>query len=253
ACFGGGYLLDHQLVRPDLDQCRGRGGLRCHPGECRGRFDGKGCPFAELAPHFELNVVHHFLSGRGPGGQHEHRRRQNACEAHYESPEFEDADGCTDPGPAADEESAGPLPTYLQLPPGPDTRWRLFSHPVHRPGPPPPSPPPPPRPKYPFPPHPSPRELLMPHSRREFLADVGKGMIAAGLGAGLATELGLCPAIAGDEPKALSFGTLEPLVAFLQETPKDKLLPLVVEKLNAGTDLKRLTAAAAFANARTFR
>jgi hypothetical protein len=92
----------------------------------------------------------------------------------------------------------------------------------------------------------------MTHSRRDFLADVGKGMIAAGLGTGLATELGLCPALAGDEPKELAFGTLEPLVALLQETPKDKLLPLLVEKLAAGTDLKRLTAAAAFANARTF-
>jgi hypothetical protein len=93
---------------------------------------------------------------------------------------------------------------------------------------------------------------MMNQSRRDFLADVGKGMIAAGLGAGLATELGLCPAIAGDEPKELNFGALEPLVALLQETPKDKLLPILVDKLNTGTDLKRLTAAAAFANARTF-
>ena len=92
----------------------------------------------------------------------------------------------------------------------------------------------------------------MTHSRREFLADVGKGMVAAGLGAGLANELGLCPAFAGDEPKELTFGTLEPLVDLLQETPKDKLLPLLVEKLNSGTDLKRLTAAGAFANARMF-
>ncbi len=92
----------------------------------------------------------------------------------------------------------------------------------------------------------------MTHSRRDFLSDVGKGMVAAGLGAGLANELGLCPAFAGDEPKELTFGTLEPLVALLQETPKEKLLPIVVEKLNSGTDLKRLTAAAAFANARTF-
>ncbi|HJZ57163.1 MAG TPA: hypothetical protein VKE74_19490 [Gemmataceae bacterium] len=92
----------------------------------------------------------------------------------------------------------------------------------------------------------------MTHSRRDFLADVGKGMLAAGLGTGLATELGLCPALAGDEPKELTFGHLEPLVALLQDTPKDKLLPVLVDKLNAGTDLKRLTAAAAFANARTF-
>src|SRR5450432_3894475 len=83
---------------------------------------------------------------------------------------------------------------------------------------------------------------MMSQTRRDFLADVGKGMIAASLGAGVATELGLCPAIAGDEPKDLLFGTLEPLVALLQETPKDKLLPILVDKLNTGTDLKRLTA-----------
>ena len=77
----------------------------------------------------------------------------------------------------------------------------------------------------------------MTHSRRDFLADVGRGMIAAGLGSGLAFELGLCPALAGDEPKALSFGDLEPLVALLQETPKDRLLPVVIEKLKNGTDL----------------
>jgi len=77
-------------------------------------------------------------------------------------------------------------------------------------------------------------------SRRDFLADVGKGMIAAGLGAGLATELGLCPALAGDEPKDLSFGPLEPLVALLQETPKDKLLPILVDKLAAGVTTEGL-------------
>jgi hypothetical protein len=92
----------------------------------------------------------------------------------------------------------------------------------------------------------------MTHSRRDFLADVGNGMIAAGLGTGLAAELGLCSAVLADEPTNLAFGPLEPLVALLQETPKDKLLPILVEKLNGGTDLKRLTAAAAFANARTF-
>ncbi|HKB01484.1 MAG TPA: hypothetical protein VKD90_04650 [Gemmataceae bacterium] len=92
----------------------------------------------------------------------------------------------------------------------------------------------------------------MTHSRRDFMADVGRGMIAAGLGTGLAAELGLCPALAADEPKELSFGALEPLVALLQETPKGKLLPILVDQLNTGTDLKRLTAAAAFANARTF-
>ena len=40
--------------------------------------------------------------------------------------------------------------------------------------------------------------------------------------------------------------------SFLQETPPDKLLPKVVEKLKNGTDLKTFTAAAALANARAF-
>src|SRR6185295_3348827 len=92
----------------------------------------------------------------------------------------------------------------------------------------------------------------MTNTRREFLADVGKGMIAASIGAGLATELGLCPAFGGEEAKDLSFGSLEPLVQLLEETPKTKLIPVLVEKLNAGLELKNLTAAAAFANARLF-
>jgi hypothetical protein len=91
-------------------------------------------------------------------------------------------------------------------------------------------------------------------TRRELFADVGRGMFAAGLGFGVASDLGLAPAwaAAGDEPARLTFGDLEPLVAFLQETPADKLLPAAVEKLNAGTELKSLVAAAALANARAF-
>jgi hypothetical protein len=77
-------------------------------------------------------------------------------------------------------------------------------------------------------------------------------MLIAGLGPALAFDLGLTPALGAEEPKTLSFGDLEPLVGLLQETPPAKLLPLLVEKLNSGTDLKTLTAAAAFANSRTF-
>src|SRR5262249_33781857 len=47
------------------------------------------------------------------------------------------------------------------------------------------------------------------------------------------------------------FGDREPLVALMQDTPADKLLPILVDKLNAGTDLKTLVTAAALANART--
>src|SRR5262249_22278993 len=50
----------------------------------------------------------------------------------------------------------------------------------------------------------------------------------------------------------LSFGKLEPLVAAMQETPANKLLPLLVEKMKDGTDLRTLVAAGALANCRTF-
>jgi hypothetical protein len=89
-------------------------------------------------------------------------------------------------------------------------------------------------------------------TRREVFADIGKGMFTAALGSSLAFDLGLAPLWAGEEPGRLNFGNLEPLVAYLQETPADKMLTGVVEKLRSGTDLKTLVAAAALANARTF-
>jgi hypothetical protein len=87
-------------------------------------------------------------------------------------------------------------------------------------------------------------------TRRELFSDVGRGMIAAAVGTGLAADLGF--AFAADETGHITFGELEPLVAFLQETPANKLLPKVAEKLKSGTDLKTFTAAAALANARAF-
>jgi hypothetical protein len=90
------------------------------------------------------------------------------------------------------------------------------------------------------------------HTRREFLAEVGRGMVVATVGYGIASELGLTGALAAEAPDALSFGALEPLVCFMQETPVNKLLPALTEKLKSGTDLRRLVAAAALANARTF-
>jgi hypothetical protein len=88
-------------------------------------------------------------------------------------------------------------------------------------------------------------------NRRDFLADVGKGMLIASIGPALTADLSLAPAFAADEPKRLLFGDREPLVALMEDTPADKLLPLVVAKLKEGTDLKTLVAAAALANART--
>lgn len=91
-----------------------------------------------------------------------------------------------------------------------------------------------------------------PRTRREFLADVGRGMVVATVGYGLASELGLAPLFAADAPNALNFGSLEPLVCLMQETPANKLLPMLADKLKSGAELSRLVAAGALANARTF-
>src|SRR5881396_1191107 len=91
-----------------------------------------------------------------------------------------------------------------------------------------------------------------PHTRREFLADVGRGMLVATVGYGVARELCLAPTFAADAPDTLDFGPLESLVRFMQETPANKFVPALADKLKSGTDLRRLVAAAALANARTF-
>jgi hypothetical protein len=89
--------------------------------------------------------------------------------------------------------------------------------------------------------------------RRDFLAEVGKGMLVAGVGSALAQDLGLAPAsLAADSTARLTFGPMEPLVALMQETPAEKLLPAVLDRIGAGTDLRQLVAAAALANARSF-
>jgi hypothetical protein len=82
-------------------------------------------------------------------------------------------------------------------------------------------------------------------------------MLVASVGPALATDLGfMSKALAGDVKDAsaarLTFGTMEPLVALMQQTEADKLLPLAVSKLQAGTELRTLVAAAALANARAF-
>lgn len=90
-------------------------------------------------------------------------------------------------------------------------------------------------------------------NRREFLQDVGNSMLVAGLGATLAGDLGISAAFADQEDDALVFGDLQPLVDLLQETPPEKLQPILVDKLNSGeAGLTRLIAAAALANAETF-
>lgn len=94
-------------------------------------------------------------------------------------------------------------------------------------------------------------------SRRGFLAEVGRGALIASLGASLAGDLGVAAAgELGDPGKdgndRLTFGLLEPLVGLMQDTSADRLIPVLVEKIHQGTELRDLVAAAALANARTF-
>src|SRR4029077_12626260 len=94
--------------------------------------------------------------------------------------------------------------------------------------------------------------MSTPRTRREFLTEVGRGMLVAGVGYEVAGDLGLASAL-GEEPSdTLSFGPLEPLVCLMQETPVNRLLPALADQLHSGADLRQLTAAAALANARTF-
>jgi hypothetical protein len=90
------------------------------------------------------------------------------------------------------------------------------------------------------------------NTRREFLSDVGRGMLLAGLGTTLAGDLGLARLDAADATTSLTFGELEPLVSLMQDTPPEKLTSLLVDKIKAGAELQTLVAAGALANARTF-
>jgi len=89
-------------------------------------------------------------------------------------------------------------------------------------------------------------------TRREFLTDVGRGVVAASVGTTMAADLGFSTAFAEDGPERLTFGTLEPLVTLMQETPAARLLGEIVTRLRAGTPLRDIVAAGALANARTF-
>ncbi|MGK0190589.1 MAG: hypothetical protein ACI9R3_006418, partial [Verrucomicrobiales bacterium] len=80
-------------------------------------------------------------------------------------------------------------------------------------------------------------------------------MVAASVGASVASDLGFSTAFAEDgaESDQLTFGSLDPLVDAMVETPPDKLQQLLVGKLQRGeSTLKELISAGALANARTF-
>ncbi len=90
-------------------------------------------------------------------------------------------------------------------------------------------------------------------TRREFLTEVGRGMLIASVGLETATGLGLAsPAAVAAEPPALRFGALESLAALLEETPLARLIPVLADQVGRGTSLRQLVAAGARANARAF-
>ena len=90
------------------------------------------------------------------------------------------------------------------------------------------------------------------NDRRQFLANVGSGMLVGSLGATLSGDLGISSALAGEEGDRLTFGDMEPLVSLMQETPLDRLQGVLIDRIRGGTDLSTLIAAGSLANARTF-
>jgi len=79
-------------------------------------------------------------------------------------------------------------------------------------------------------------------------------MLAATIGSSLATDPGLEKVSASfdDLDNQLWFGSLEPLVDLMENTPVQQLQQAVVQKHREGSDLRTLTAAAALANALAF-
>ena len=94
--------------------------------------------------------------------------------------------------------------------------------------------------------------MSAPSSRREFLSEVGRGMLVAGIGLATATDLGLAPAWADDDAaRAL---VRRPRAARRPDAgdARRPARPGPGREARGGTELRELVAAAALANARTF-
>ncbi len=90
-------------------------------------------------------------------------------------------------------------------------------------------------------------------SRRQFLKNVGNGMLIAGLGSQVALDLGVASAADLVPAPRSRYGDLAPWIARMRELTPDKLQVRMIEALRAGdVSLKQLVAAAALANAETF-
>ncbi|MCA9120617.1 MAG: hypothetical protein H6822_35405 [Planctomycetaceae bacterium] len=94
---------------------------------------------------------------------------------------------------------------------------------------------------------------MSPSNRREFLSDVGRGMLAAGFGGALASELGASTLFASEGSDSIRLGEYEKLVELMRNTPAERLQPILATKVLKGeASLKQLIAAGALANAVTF-
>jgi hypothetical protein len=94
---------------------------------------------------------------------------------------------------------------------------------------------------------------MNPTSRRAFLSGVGRGMLAAGLGTSLTSDLGFPAAFADDEADSLFLGEYAGLVDLMRSTPAEKLQPKLAQMIaQQQVDLKKLIGAGALANAITF-
>ena len=71
-------------------------------------------------------------------------------------------------------------------------------------------------------------------NRRAFLSDVGRGMLAAGLGTALANDLGFSTAFAEQGADSIPLGKYASLVELMRNTPAEKLQPLLATKLMKG-------------------
>ena len=94
---------------------------------------------------------------------------------------------------------------------------------------------------------------MSPVTRRLFLEDVGRGMLAAGLGASVAGDLGFSTTFAEQGSDSIPFGRYAELVELMRDTPVEQLQPVLARRILKGnTDLEQLTAAGALANAAAF-
>ncbi len=90
-------------------------------------------------------------------------------------------------------------------------------------------------------------------SRRAFMRNVGSGMLVAGLGSQLATDLGVAKQADFLQEETEPYGELTGWVRRMQELEPDKLQVKMAQALaDRSVDLRQLTASAALANAETF-